>query len=68
MQEKNDYGNTEYLTEAISGWKGFGKYNKNREFDTFNDKLLEIFYPNRSEEEKSLPWTDTLNRSSVKEH
>ena len=40
------FGIIDCLTEA--SWKSFGKYNKNREFSTFNDKYVRDFIPKSS--------------------
>ena len=40
MQKMTSLGIKECLTEAILGWKGFGLYNENREFYTFNKKYV----------------------------
>ena len=38
MQKMSGFGIKDCLTEASLGWKCFAKYNKDREFYTFNDK------------------------------
>ena len=43
MQNKTGFGIKDCLTEASLGWKGFGTYNKDREFYTFNDKYVRDF-------------------------
>ena len=43
MQKMTGFGIKDCLTEASLGWKGFGTYNKNREFYTFNDKYVRDF-------------------------
>ena len=37
------FGIKDCLTEASLGWKCFGKYNKDREFYTFNDEYVRDF-------------------------
>ena len=43
MQKMAGFGIKDCLTEASLGWKCFGKYNKNKEFYTFNDKYVRSF-------------------------
>ena len=43
MQKMTGFGIKGCLTEASLGWKCFGKYNKDREFYTFNDKYVRSF-------------------------
>ena len=43
MQKISGFGIKDCLTEASLGWKCFGKYNKNKEFYTFNDKYVRDF-------------------------
>ena len=43
MQKMSGSGNKDCLTEASLGWKGFGTYNRDREFHTFNDKYVRDF-------------------------
>ena len=43
MQEMSACGIKDCLTESSLGWKGFGTYNKGREFYTFNDKYVRDF-------------------------
>ena len=43
MQKMTGFGIKDCLTEASLGWKCFGKYNKNKEFYTFNDKYVRDF-------------------------
>ena len=43
MQKMSGFGIKDCLTEASLGWKCFGTYNKDREFDTFNDKYVRNF-------------------------
>ena len=43
MQKMTGFGIKDCLTEASLGWKFFGKYNKDREFYTFNDKYVRSF-------------------------
>ena len=43
MQKMAGFGIKDCLTEASLGWKCFGKYNKNKEFHTFNDKYVRSF-------------------------
>ena len=43
MQKMSGFGIKDCLTEASLGWKCFGKYNKNKEFYTFNDKYVRDF-------------------------
>ena len=43
MQKMTGFGIRDCLTEARLGWKCFGKYNKDREFYTFNDKYVRDF-------------------------
>ena len=43
MQKMTGFGIKDCLTEASLGWKCFGKYNKDREFYTFNDKYVRDF-------------------------
>ena len=43
MQRKSGFGFKDCLTEASLGWKGFGTYNKDREFHTVNDKYVRDF-------------------------
>ena len=43
LQEMTGFGIKDCLTEASLGWKCFGKYNKDREFYTFNDKYVRDF-------------------------
>ena len=37
MEKMSGFGIKDCLTEASLGWKCFGTYNKDREFNTFND-------------------------------
>ena len=46
MQKMSGFGIKDCLTEASLGWKCFGKYNKNKEFYTFNDKYVRSFIRN----------------------
>ena len=43
MQKMTGFGIKDCLTEATSGWKCFGTYNKDREFYLFNDKYVGSF-------------------------
>ena len=43
MQKMSGFGIKDCLTEASLGWKCFGRYNKDREFYTFNDKYVRDF-------------------------
>ena len=43
MQKMAGFGIEDCLTEASLGWKCFGKYNKKKEFYTFNDKYVRSF-------------------------
>ena len=43
MQKMSGFGIKDCLTEASLGWKCFGKYNKDKEFYTFNDKYVRNF-------------------------
>ena len=43
MQKMSGFGIKDCLTEASLGWKCIGKYNKNKEFYTFNDKYVRSF-------------------------
>ena len=43
MQKMSGFGIKDCLTEASLGWKCFGRYNKNKEFYTFNDKYVRDF-------------------------
>ena len=43
MQKMSGFGIKDCLTEASLGWKCFGRYNKDREFYTFNDKYVRNF-------------------------
>ena len=43
MQNMGGFGNKDCLTEASLGWKGFGTYNNDREFYTFDDKYVRDF-------------------------
>ena len=43
MQKMSGFGIKDCLTEASLEWKSFGKYNKDREFYTFNDKYVRNF-------------------------
>ena len=43
MQKMSGFGVKDCLSEAILGWKCFGRYNKDREFYTFNDKYVRDF-------------------------
>ena len=40
MQKRSGFGIKDCLTEATLGWKRFGTYNYDREFNTFNDKYV----------------------------
>ena len=42
-QKMSGFGFKDCLTEAILGSKNFGKYNKNRELYTVNDKYVRDF-------------------------
>ena len=42
-QKMTGFGIKDCLTEASLGWKCFGKYNKDREFYTFNSKYVRDF-------------------------
>ena len=46
MQKMSGFGIKDCLTEASLGWKCFGKYIKNKEFYTFNDKHVRSFIRN----------------------
>ena len=43
MQHMCEFGIKNCLTEASLGWKCVGKYNKNRDIYTFNDKFVRDF-------------------------
>ena len=43
MQNMTGFGIEDCLTKSSLGWKYFGRYNKNREFYTFNDKYVRHF-------------------------
>ena len=43
MQNMSGFSIRDCLTEASLGWKCFGTYNKDREFNTFNDKYVRDF-------------------------
>ena len=43
MQKMSGFGIKDCLRDAGLGWKCFGKYKKNRELITFNDKLVHDF-------------------------
>ena len=43
MQKMSAFGIKDCLPDASLGWKCFGKYNKDREFYTFNDKYVRDF-------------------------
>ena len=43
MQKMSGFGIKDCLTEASLGWKCFGRYNKDREYYTFNDKYVRDF-------------------------
>ena len=43
MQKMTGFGIKDCLTEASLGWKCFGKYNKDREIYTFNNKYVRDF-------------------------
>ena len=46
MQKMSGFGIKDCLTEASLRWKCFGKYNKFKEFYTFNDKYVRSFIRN----------------------
>ena len=43
FQKTSGFGIEDCLTEASLGWRCFGTYNKDREFDTFNDRNIRVF-------------------------
>ena len=43
MQIMSGFDIKDCFTEASIGWKGFGKYNKDQEFYTFNDNYVRAF-------------------------
>ena len=42
MEMQSGFGIKNCLTEAKLGWKCCGKYNKDREFHTFNHKYVRV--------------------------
>ena len=68
MQKMNGFGIKDCITEAILGWKGFGKYNKDREFYTLKINMYVIFCVILSKVGEWLLQRDISNQTTVRKY